>query len=76
MRIASFTLLAFGLCASVICFFGLSGESLPYQDPTAEMLFAQRRSIRWWQAGLLACLVISSIAAIFIWRTRRPRGAA
>ena len=73
MRIASFILLVFGLCAVAICFFGLSAESLPYQDPTAEMLVAQKRSIRWWQAGLLASLVISSLAAISVWRTRRPR---
>ncbi|WP_332773403.1 hypothetical protein, partial [Phenylobacterium sp.] len=65
-----------GLCATAICFFGLSAESLPYQDPTAEMLAAQQRSIRWWQAGFFASLAISSLAAISIWRTRSHRGAA
>lgn len=72
MRIASFVLLALGLCAAAICFVGLSAESLPYQDPTAAMLSAQERSIRWWQSGLLASLVISSLAGIAIWRTRKP----
>jgi hypothetical protein len=72
MRIASFILLALGLCAAAICFFGLSAESLPYQDPTAAMLSAQERSIRWWQSGLLASLVISIFAGIGIWRTRKP----
>lgn len=76
MRIACFILLASGLCLAVICFFGLSAESLPYQDPTAEMLAAQQRSIRWWQAGFLTGLVISGLAAISIWRIRRPRSAA
>jgi len=74
MRIASFLILAFGLCAAAICFLGLSAESLPYQDPTAAMLSAQERNIRWWQAGLLASLVISSLAGIAIWRTRKPAG--
>jgi hypothetical protein len=76
MRIAGFILLAFGLCATAICFFGISAESLPYQDPTAEMLSAQEHSIRWWQAGFFASLVISSLAAMSIWRTRKLRGAA
>lgn len=71
MRIASFILLALGLCAAAICFFGLSAESLPYQDPTAAMLSAQERSIRWWLSGLLASLVISMFAGIAIWRTRK-----
>ena len=70
MRIASFGLLAFGLFATATCFFGLSAESLPYQDPTAAMLSAQERSIRWWQSGLLASLIISILAGIAIWRTR------
>jgi hypothetical protein len=76
MRIANFTLLVFGLCTAVICFFGLSAESLPYQDPTAEMLAAQQRSIRWWQSGFFASLAISGLAAISLWRTRNHRGAA
>ena len=76
MRIASFFLLAFALCTAVICFLGLSAESLPYQDPTPQMLVAQERNIRWWQAGLLVSLVTASLAGIFIWRTRGSRGAA
>ena len=72
MRIASFLILAFGLCAAAICFLGLSAESLPYQDPTAAMLSAQERNIRWWQAGLLVSLVISILAGIAVWRTRKP----
>lgn len=76
MRIASFIFLGFALCTAVICFLGLSAESLPYQDPTPQMLVAQERNIRWWQAGLLASLVISILAGIFVWRTRGSRGAA
>jgi hypothetical protein len=72
MRIASFILLALGLCTAAICFFGLSAESLPYQDPTAAMLAAQQSNIRWWQAGFFASLATSGLAAIFIWRNRRP----
>ena len=75
MRIASSILLAFGLFAAALCFFGLSAESLPYQDPPAEMLSAQERGIRLWQAGFLASLVISSLAAICIWRSRKARDA-
>ena len=76
MRTASYILLALGLCAAAVCFFGLSAESLPFQDPSAEMLYAQARRVRWWQAGLLASLFIAGVAVVSAWRTRRPRGAA
>lgn len=76
IRIASFIVLTFALCAVVFCFLGLSAESLPYQDPAPQMLISQERNIRWWQAGLLVSLVISSLAVISIWLTRTARGAA
>jgi len=71
MRIASFVLLALGLCVAAFCFLGLSAESIPYQDPTPAMLSAQTRNIGMWQSGLLAGLALSVVAAIGIWRARK-----
>ena len=75
MHIARFLFLALGLGAVVACFVGLSSASLPYPDPTPAMLAAQEQSIRWWQAGLVAGIAVSAVAAAAIWRfARRGRG--
>ena len=76
MRKAGFVLLAIGLCAAVVSFFGLSAESLPYQDPTPEMRSAQARSIHLWQSCLLAGVATSAAAGAVLWRTRRRAGGS
>lgn len=63
--------LVLGLCGAMGSFLGLAAASLPYQDPTPAMLEAQQRSILGWQAGLLAALGLSGIAAAGLWRGRR-----
>ena len=68
---ARLLLLALGLCAAMVSFFGLAGASMPYQDPTAAMLAAQERSILGWQSGLLAGLGVAALAALGLWRGRR-----
>ena len=61
--------LALGVAAG--WFLGLAAASLPYPDPTPAMLEAQQRSILGWQAGLLAGLGLSGLAAAGLWRARR-----
>lgn len=69
MRTARYLFLVLGLVSATLCFFGLSAEALPYQDPTPEMLAEQERGIRWWLSGLLAGSAIAVLAAIAIWRS-------
>lgn len=71
MRTLSFLCLAIGLAAAAFCFLGLSGESLPYQDPTPAMLAAQQRHLQYWQWGLFASVAMSVAAIVGIWRTRQ-----
>jgi hypothetical protein len=71
MRTLSFLFLAIGLAAAAFCFLGLSGESLPYQDPTPAMLAAQERNLQRWQWGLLTSVAVSVAAVVGIWRTRK-----
>lgn len=63
--------LLLGLGVAAGSFLGLAAASLPYPDPTPAMLEAQQRSILGWQAGLLAGLGLSGLAAAGLWRARR-----
>lgn len=69
--LAKWVALALGLCVAAASFLGLAAAALPYQDPTPAMLEAQQRSVRGWQAGLLAGLALSGIAVAGLWRGRR-----
>jgi hypothetical protein len=68
LRAAGLVILTAGLVAAVFCLLGLTGESLPYQDPTPAMLAAQALSIRFWQVGFLTSLVVSMAGVVVIRR--------
>jgi hypothetical protein len=71
MRAASFLAVVIGALAAALCFLGLSAESLPYPDPTPAMLAAQAKSMRGWQMGLLASLIVLVAGAFAVRRTRK-----
>lgn len=76
MRAASVIALVVGFFAAIFCFLGLAGESLPYQDPTPEMLSAQASSIRLWEAALVGSLALCVGGLVAFVKSRRGRSAA
>jgi hypothetical protein len=76
MRAASAIASVVGFLAAVFCFLGLAGASLPYQDPTPEMLSAQASSIRRWEAALAGSVVLGVGGLVGFVKSRRGRAVA
>jgi hypothetical protein len=76
-------LLVLGSCVlACVPFLDLSADSLPYQDPTPEMVKKQaadiaaaehKLAVHVWIAAALA--VVGLAALIYAWCRRKPRGA-
>jgi hypothetical protein len=70
MQIGSFILVVVGLLGAGFGFLELSGASLPYPDPTPEMLERQSDQIQFWGLSLLASILILIVGCWGLWRSR------
>lgn len=71
MKKLAYGLLLGGLVGAMFCFYALSGEALPYQNPTPELLAAQEAAILRWALAMLVCLFGSAVGVAVLFGMRR-----
>jgi hypothetical protein len=69
-------LLILNVLVTLVCFGMLSGESLPYQDPTIEMLKAQAQAIQKWKTILnISLITMGALAGVLLYQKHKKRNA-
>lgn len=74
VRFVALLFLAVAAAMAAAGFFLYAGAAIPYPDPTPELLAKQAEDIRMGQLLLFGGLFVLLADALWLWRTRRPRG--
>ena len=72
-RVLAVMIIAIGVICVAWSFVELSAASLPYPDPTPELLIKQSEQIEFWSSSLLLSFVVLGIGCVALWRNHRKK---
>ena len=73
MKLTSILVFLGGAISAAGCFLMLSAATLPYQDPTPELIATQQEQVGFWQIGLLTSVGVAAVGFFGLLRFRKSQ---